>query len=197
MAKYSTEFKMKVVKEYLETNISYKYLSDKYGIPNESVIKIWVNAYKSQGYEGIKVKRENTQYTLEFKLNVVKLYLTGEMSYQSLANELKVNNPSIITRWVKDFREKGIEGLKSKKRGRPSKMSKSQNKSKDTKIESSANISNSENESLTQAQLKEKIKKLEEKNYWLQLENDAIKKKIELSQMTEAEIRQLLKQSGP
>ena len=80
MAKYSTEFKMKVVKEYLETNISYKSLSDKYGIPNESVIKIWVNAYKSQGYEGIKVKRENTQYTLEFKLNVVKLYLTGEMS---------------------------------------------------------------------------------------------------------------------
>ena len=197
MAKYSTEFKMKVVKEYLETNISYKSLSNKYGIPNESVIKIWVNAYKSQGYEGIKVKRENTQYTLEFKLNVVKLYLTGEMSYQSLANELKINNPSIITRWVKDFREKGIEGLKSKKRGRPSKMSKSQNKSKDTKIESSANISNSENESLTQAQLKEKIKKLEEKNYWLQLENDAIKKKIELSQMTEAEIRQLLKQSGP
>ena len=197
MAKYSTEFKMKVVKEYLETNISYKYLSDKYGIPNESVIKIWVNAYKSQGYEGIKVKRENTQYTLEFKLNVVKLYLTGEMSYQSLANELKVNNPSIITRWVKEFREKGIEGLKSKKRGRPSRMSKSQNKSKDTKIESSANISNSENESLTQAQLKEKIKKLEEKNYWLQLENDAIKKKIELSQMTEAEIRQLLKQSRP
>ena len=197
MAKYSTEFKMKVVKEYLETNISYKSLSDKYGIPNESVIKIWVNAYKSQGYEGIKVKRENTQYTLEFKLNVVKLYLTGEMSYQSLANELKINNPSIITRWVKDFREKGIEGLKSKKRGRPSRMSKSQNKSKGTKIESSANISNSENESLTQAQLKEKIKKLEEKNYWLQLENDAIKKKIELSQMTEAEIRQLLKQSGP
>ena len=197
MAKYSTEFKMKVVKEYLETNISYKSLSEKYKLSHQEIAKRWVNAYKTQGYEGIKVKRENTQYTLEFKLNVVKLYLTGEMSYQSLANELKVNNPSIITRWVKDFREKSIEGLKSKKRGRPSKMSKSQNKSKDTKIESSANISNSENESLTQAQLKEKIKKLEEKNYWLQLENDAIKKKIELSQMTEAEIRQLLKQSRP
>ena len=39
MAKYSTEFKMKVVKEYLETNISYKSLSDKYGIPSECVIK--------------------------------------------------------------------------------------------------------------------------------------------------------------
>jgi len=36
------------------------------------------------------------------------------MSYQSLANELKINNPSIITRWVIDFREKGVEGLKLK-----------------------------------------------------------------------------------
>ena len=74
-----------------------------------------VNAYKPQGYGVLKIKRENTQYTLEIKLNVANLYLTGEMSYQSLANELKINNPSIIARWVIDFREKGIEGLKSKK----------------------------------------------------------------------------------
>ena len=195
MAKYSTEFKMKVVKEYLETNISYKSLSEKYKLSHQEIVKRWVNAYKSQGYEGLKVKRKNTQYTLEFKLNVVNLYLTGEMSYQSLANNLKINNPSIITRWVNEYREKGIEGLRSKKRGRPSKMPKSPKRSKDTKIESSANITNLENESLTQAQLKEKIKKLEEENYWLQLENDAIKKKIELSQMTDTEIRQLLKQS--
>lgn len=75
-------------------------------------------------------------------------------------------------------------------------MPKSTNKSKDIKIDSSGKLTNLEDNSLTQAQLKEKIKKLEEKNYWLQLENDAIKKKIELSQMTDAEIRQLLKQSG-
>ena len=194
MAKYSTEFKIKIVKEYLESNISYQNLSDKYSLPDKILIRTWVNAYKSQGYEGLKVKRKNTQYTLEFKLNVVNLYLTGEMSYQSLANELKINNPSMIARWVIDFREKGIEGLKSKKRGRPSKMSKSPKKSKDTKIESSAQLTKKEDNSLNEAQLKEKIKKLEEKNYWLQLENDAIKKKIELSQMTDTEIRQLLKQ---
>ena len=194
MAKYSTEFKMKVVKEYLESSISYKSLSEKYKLSHQEIVRRWVNAYKSQGNEGLKVKRENTQYTLEFKLNVVNLYLTGEMSYQSLANELKISNPSIIARWVIDFREKGIEGLKSKKRGRPSKMSKTPKKSKDTKIESSAQLTNEEDNSLNEAQLKEKIKKLEEKNYWLQLENDAIKKKIELSQMTDTEIRQLLKQ---
>ena len=124
MSKYSTEFKTKVVKEYLESNTSYKTLSNKYCIPSESIIRKWVNAYKSQGYEGIKVKRKNTKYPLEFKLNVVNLYLTGEMSYQSLANELKISNPAIITRWVNDFRKQGIEGLKPKKRARPSSMTK-------------------------------------------------------------------------
>ncbi|MDY6019781.1 MAG: helix-turn-helix domain-containing protein [Anaerococcus sp.] len=196
MAKYSTEFKMRIVKEYLKGNISFKNLAEKYNVSHQEIVKRRVNAYKSQGYEGLKVKRENRQYNLEFKLNVVNLYLTGEMSYQSLANELKINNPSIINRWVKEFREKGTEGLKTKKRGRPSKMPKSQKKSKDTKMSLSTDLTKLENDSLTQAQLKEKIKKLEEKNYWLQLENDAIKKKIELSQMTDAEIRQLLKQSG-
>ena len=177
MTKYSTEFKMKVVKEYLELNISYEFLSDKYCIPSESVVRIWVNAYKSQGYEGLKVKRKNTRYTLEFKLDVVNLYLTGEMSYQSLAINLKINNPSLITRWVNEYREKEIEGLRPKKRGRPSKMAKRPEKSKDTKLESSAPLTNEEDNSLNEAQLKEKIKKLEEQNYWLQLENDAIKKR--------------------
>ena len=40
MAKYSTEFKMKVVKEYLKSNISYKTLSNKYCIQSENVVKI-------------------------------------------------------------------------------------------------------------------------------------------------------------
>ena len=39
MAKYSTEFRIKVVKEYLETNISYKSLSGKYYMPSKSVVK--------------------------------------------------------------------------------------------------------------------------------------------------------------
>lgn len=44
-------------------------------------------------------------------------------------------------------------------------MLKSQKKSKDTKVNSSTNLTKLENDSLTQAQLKEKIKKLEEQKY--------------------------------
>lgn len=193
MAKYSTEFKLKIVKEYLECKNSYKSLAIKYNIPDKKTIRIWVNSYQTQGYDGLKVSRKNNKYTLEFKLKIVNLYLTGEMSYQSLANELKINNPSLIVRWVKDFREKGIEGLKPKKRGRPSKMPKKLKSSKNTSIGKETNIRQSEAKSSTEEQLKEEIKRLKEEKYWLELENAVIKKKIEFSQMTDKEIRDYLK----
>lgn len=165
MSKYNVEFKLKVVKEYLEGNIGYLSLAKKYNISNKSIIQRWVEAFKNQGYEGLEVKRKNKKYTLEFKLNTVNLYLTGEMSYQNLANELKINNPSIIARWVKEFREEGIEGLKAKKGGRPSNMP-STDKNKNLKTKSNK----------TKEELSE-VEKLREENYWLQMEVDILKKR--------------------
>ena len=181
MSKYNTEFKLKVVKEYLEGNISYKESAKKYSIPDKHTVRTWVNAYESQGYEGLKVSRKNNSYSLDLKLNVVDLYLTGEMSYQSLANEFKINNPSLIARWVKEFRDEGIEGLKSKKRGRPSIMS---NTDKNKKIKNKSNK--------TKKELSE-IEKLREENYYLQMEVEILKKKIQFSQMTESEIDEYLR----
>ena len=172
---------MKVVKEYLEGNVSYKNLAKKYSIPDKSNIRRWVNAYESQGYDGLKVSRTNNKYSLDFKLNVVNLYLTGEMSYQSLANELKINNPSTIARWVKEFREEGIEGLKPKKRGRPSNMP-STDENKDLKNKRKK----------TKKELSE-LQKLREDNYYLKMEVEILKKKIQFSQMTESEIDEYLR----
>ena len=178
MAKYKTEFKIKVVKEYLEGNIGYKGLAKKYSIPDHSTVRTWVNVYESQGYEGLKVSRKNNSYSLNLKLNIVDLYLTGEMSYQSLASEFKINNPSMIARWV---REEGIEGLKSKKRGRPSNM---------PNTDKSQNLTNKSNK--TKKELSE-LEKLREENYYLQMEVEILKKKIQFSQMTESEIDEYLR----
>ena len=49
------------------------------------------------------------KYSTEFKVKIVKEYLESNSSYQSLANELKITNPAIITSWVNDFRKKAIE----------------------------------------------------------------------------------------
>ena len=107
---------MKVVKAYLNNEGGCEFLAKKYGISNESIVRRWINAFNSQGYDGLKVSRKNNNYSFEFKKNIVKLYLTGEMSYQELANQFKINNPSLIARWVIDFRNQGLDGLRPKRK---------------------------------------------------------------------------------
>ena len=180
MKKYSTEFKMKIVQEYLNEEGGYKYLTDKYGLSDHSVVRRWVNSYKTQGYECLKISRKNNSYSFEFKKNVVKLYLTGEMSYQELSNQFNINNPSMIARWVIDFRNQGLDGLKSKKRGRPSSMTKDKKTPKKhvKKEYSSEEI--------------DEIKRLKDENYWLQMQIDFLKKKMELEDEEDQKMREWL-----
>ncbi|MEB3429003.1 IS3 family transposase [Citroniella saccharovorans] len=167
MAKYSTEFKIKVVNAYLNNEGGYGTLAKKYDINGASIVERWVNSYKTQGYEGLKISRKNNSYSFEFKKNIVNLYLTGEMSYQELSNQFKINNPAIIARWVIDFRNQGLDGLRPKKRGRPSSMSKDKNNEK-------------EKEQVKKEYSKEEIDEiaeLKDKLYWAQMEIDFLKKK--------------------
>ena len=180
MAKYSTELKMKVVKAYQNNEGGCEFLANKYGISNESIVRRWINAFNSQGYDGIKVSRKNNKYSFEFKQNIVKLYLTGEMSYQELANQFKINNPSLIARWVIDFRNQGLEGLKPKKRGRPSSMT------KDNKLPKKQLKKEYSEEEI------DEIKRLKEENYWLQMEIDFLKKKMELEDEEDRKMREWL-----
>ena len=53
MAKYSTEFKKKIVAEYLKGNIGYGSLAKKYNIPSMNPIATWVAAFQSLGTKGI------------------------------------------------------------------------------------------------------------------------------------------------
>lgn len=99
------------------------------------------------------------------------------MSYQELANQFKINNPSLITRWVIDFRNQGLDGLKPKKRGRPSSMTKD-NKLPKKQLK----------KEYTEEEIDE-IKMLKEENYWLQMEIDFLKKKMELEDEDDRKMR--------
>ena len=85
MAKYSYEFKKKVVQAYLDGKGSYEYLARQYNMPDKYQLKVWVNAYKEFGNEGLIRSRKNKNYSFQFKLFVVELYLSSEVSYQELA----------------------------------------------------------------------------------------------------------------
>jgi|BioPla2DNA2_1021312.scaffolds.fasta_scaffold40391_2 transposase len=124
MAKYSFEFKLQVVQAYLNNEGSYPCISKKYGVPAWSNIKKWVNAYNEFGDEGLTRSRKNENYSFEFKLHVVELYLSTEVSYQELALSVGINNPPLITKWVNDFRIAGPDALRPKRKGRRSNVSK-------------------------------------------------------------------------
>ena len=77
-----------------------------------------MNAYREYGEKGLLRKRQNQKYSVQFKLNAIELYQTSEMSYREVNSTLDMNNPALITNWIRNFREAGIERL-SKKKGRP------------------------------------------------------------------------------
>ena len=118
MAKYSFEFKKKVVQEYLDGKGGYAYIAKQNGIPAESHLRRWVNAYKEFGDEGLFRSRQKNNYSFQFKLSVVELYLTSEVSYQELALSQGINNPNLLVKWVNDFRIDGPDALRPKKKGR-------------------------------------------------------------------------------
>ena len=97
---------------------SYQALAMKYQI-EKSALRLWVNNYKHFGDEGLMRSRNNREYSVEFKLEAITRYETSECSYQQLALELGLTNPSMIVNWRRKYREEGIEGLRPHKRGRP------------------------------------------------------------------------------
>ena len=118
MAKYSQELKLMIVQEYQMGGGGYGYLADKYGVNDKWQVKKWIKAYEKFGSDGLKRSRQQKNYSFEFKLHVVELYLSNEVSYQELALQEGINNPSILTKWVNDFRIAGPNALRPKKKGR-------------------------------------------------------------------------------
>src|SRR5699024_3913868 len=157
MAKYSGEFKIKFVTEYLYGNLGYKLLAKKYNMPSQTPLQDWVRVYKTQGMKGLERRKVKEVYSVQFKLDAIQFMLETGASYQETAEQFRLNNPSLIHRWMKTFNEQGIEGLNPKSKGRPS-MSKKPNKKKN------------EEKKLTREE------ELERENELLRLENAYLKK---------------------
>ena len=118
MAKYSFEFKKQIVLEYLSGAGGSVFLAKIHGIPQGKMIRNWIKNYIELGEDGLKRSREKKNYSFEFKLHVVELYLSSEVSYQELAISQGINNYAMIVKWVNDFRIAGPDALRPKKKGR-------------------------------------------------------------------------------
>lgn len=162
MAKYSYEFKLKVVQEYLNGEGSCNYLCNKYNISAHSRLQEWVAVYKKFGNYGLTHSRKNSNYSFQFKLHMVELYLSSEVSYQELALSQGICTPTSLAKWVNDFRNSGPDALRPKKKGRK--------KTLGTKNNSTPSV---ENKSIDTSA--ERIKELEDELLKLRIENAYLK----------------------
>jgi transposase len=103
MAKYSDEFKLKVVRAYLEGYLGYKLLAKAFNISTESQIKRWVRAYKEFGEAGLRRISIKHVYSVKFKLDVLNFMKQTGASYQDTAIQFNMNNPTLIANWNSKF----------------------------------------------------------------------------------------------
>ena len=179
MSKYSFEFKKKVVEAHLRGEGGYSYLAEKYGVKNKRQVLNWVHYYAEFGDEGLRRSRGNKTYSFEFKLNVVELYLSSEVSYQELALSQGINNSALLAKWVNDFRIAGPDALRPKKKGRK--------KSLDSKIKKKTTVQTVDETTVDTSA--EHVKQLEDELLKLRIENAYLKELRRLRLEEEALLR--------
>ena len=179
MAKYSYEFKKQIVMEYLEGHGGYNSLTAKYKLGTNSQLRRWVAAYNQFGDDGLKRSRQQDKYSFEKKLSVVELYLTSEISYQDLAIQEGITNPSMITNWVNRFRVAGPDALRPRKKGRKKTLDKPKKDIK-TQVQEDRTVDTSA----------EHVKELEDELLKLRIENAFLKELRRLRLEDEAKMRE-------
>ena len=125
-----------------------------------SVVERWLKLYKYNGIESLKIKDYNQQYDDDLKSKVIEQVTVQNIPYTRVA---AMNNlsPSTVKRWV-------IESTKG------------------LKLNGKKNLITSEEAAAIREKFKHvkdpEIRKIMEKNYWLEMENEALKKLEALTQ---------------
>ena len=114
--KYSKEFKMQVVQEYLNGQGSYEELANRYGIPQRDTIRQWVIKY-TEGEEIRDYDPHPEVYmasprktTYEERIEIVKYCIDNGKNYKKTASEYNCSY-SQVRNWVLKYEEDGEEAL--------------------------------------------------------------------------------------
>jgi len=115
MSKYSSEFKLKIVLQYLEGKVGYKALGHTHGVYYRHIAN-WVRLYQQHGSEGLA--KRHTNYSVEFKLIVLKKILEENWSIHQASPYFNIPSPSLIGVWLRLYNQGGVTALEPKPKGR-------------------------------------------------------------------------------
>ncbi|CAI2676107.1 hypothetical protein AKUH4B412M_07750 [Apilactobacillus kunkeei] len=158
VSKYKVEVKLNVINAYLN-GMGSQMVARKFGIKSRNTVLCWVKSYKKHGLNGLKKRKNIIKYSTKEKQYILNWTKTTKSYYPEVAYHFNIPSPSTIWTWEKRLEQKGIDGLLSR-RERKAMTKRKTNKAK-------SNNTNTD---------KEKLKKIEEENLMLRIENDFLKK---------------------
>ena len=120
LCNYSSEFKKKVIAEYIEGTISIQDLTYKHKILAPSTVRKWIKQYnnheeltdsrKAGSYFMVKqIKARKT--TLEERIKIVEHCISNGNDYSTSAKEFNCSYGQVYS-WVNKYNTNGIDGLK-------------------------------------------------------------------------------------
>ncbi|WP_373753004.1 helix-turn-helix domain-containing protein [Neisseria weixii] len=107
---------MQVVNYYLEGH-GEKHTAKVFSLDHATVRK-WATRYVLHGEDGINRRSGITVYPLDFKLNAVRMVISEGLSQKETSARLNLPTDSLLTQWLRRYRQYGTDGLKAKPKGR-------------------------------------------------------------------------------
>lgn len=119
MSKYTEQFKLAVVEQYLAGDVGYKAVAHSHNLLYSTVRK-WVNLYRAHGMDGLTKKFSH--YSAEFRLSVLQRMWDDELSYTQVAAAFNIRSAGCISQWERCYHSGGLDALAPRKRGGPKMM---------------------------------------------------------------------------
>ena len=119
MAKYDEQFKLAIVRQYLDGQGGYKTVANQHGLCH-GMVRRWVKWFETYGADAFKKKF--THYSAEFKLSVLRHLWENELSYGQAAVHFNIRSPGALGIWERSYRSGGLKALRARPKGRPKAM---------------------------------------------------------------------------
>lgn len=118
---YSSEFKEKLVLEYLLGEGTYVDIAAKYNLPSKSILQQWVSLYnanrKLEDYcpkPEVYMAEARRKTTIEERKEIVEYCIEHNRNYKETASKYDVSYSQVYD-WVRKYDKKGADGLIDKR----------------------------------------------------------------------------------
>lgn len=121
--KCTSDFKLKMVKQFLNSELSAAKFATKYNL-NTTSLRAWARLFKQHGNAGFAVEQNNTtRYDLAFKLSVLETMKKENLSLIAATSRFNIGGRSTISRWLKLYEAGDLNALENKSKRIPMSVS--------------------------------------------------------------------------